>query len=110
MTGVVLVLAGLTCADGGPTMGAALEPVAVDPAACDWEGDWKGCPVRVRKGLLTIRHPQLGHLFLEIVFLPDGFVSCNEPKDGRYALKDGWLVIWLYGETFVLRRAAQRKP
>jgi hypothetical protein len=110
MTGFVLALAGLTCGDGGPGMGAATAPVLVNVAACAWEGEMRTCPVRVSKGLLTIRHPQLGHLFLEIVFLPDGFVSCNEAKDGRYALNHGRLVIWLYGETFILHPAASRKP
>jgi hypothetical protein len=68
------------------------------------------CPVRVSKGLLTIRHPQAGPLFLEVVFLPDGAVLCNGAKDGRYTLNGRRLVIRLYGETLILRPSAPCKP
>jgi hypothetical protein len=40
MTGIVLALAGLTCGDGGPGMGAAREPVTASSDG-SWEGPWK---------------------------------------------------------------------
>jgi hypothetical protein len=49
MTGVVLALAGLTCADGGPVRGPWLAPVSVNFAR-DWEGT---CQLRAGAEVLT---------------------------------------------------------
>ncbi len=40
MTGFMLALAGLTCGDGGPGLGAAATPVAVSLGEGRWEGTW----------------------------------------------------------------------
>jgi hypothetical protein len=58
MTGVVLALAGLTCGDGGPGMGAARESLARSFAGL-WEGAW--C-FRSQEGRAELRDGRL-HIY-----------------------------------------------
>jgi hypothetical protein len=107
--GITLALAGLTAADAGRGLGAAHAPALVNPGACEWEGEMREWRVRVSKGQLMIRHPNLGAYFLEVVFLPNGRVLCNGDTEGRYALAGGTLVIRLYGEVLFLRPSARHR-
>src|SRR5437870_3219307 len=113
MTGMVLALAGLTCGDGGPGIGAATAPVAVDPSGGEWEGE-RYAPfvpfqlrVRLRQGLLCFDDPDsVGPL----AFQPDGMIVCGGKLWGGYARKGGRLVILIDETRSYLRPVVPRKP
>jgi hypothetical protein len=110
MTGIVLALAGLTCGDGGPGVGAAA--VVVDPSSCEWEGELysPGVPhpwrVRLRDGLFCFDDPDP----VSLAFRPDGMIVCGGKPWGRYAVKHGRLVILCDETRSYLRPVSPRKP
>jgi hypothetical protein len=62
MTEIVLALAGLTCGDGGPDLGAGCEPVAFIPRNGEWEGTARlgfheVCEARYSRDRLTLWWP-----------------------------------------------------
>jgi hypothetical protein len=120
MTGVALVLAGLTCADGGPGMGAARETVAVS-----FEGRWvgtveggggKAVPVEWNNTLGSVQVDGVGGVGRFVRTGPGAInlVILEDAYPGTYALAGDRLIlrVAVHGDTlrFTLRRAAPRKP
>jgi hypothetical protein len=117
MTGIVLALAGLTCGDGGPGMGAATAAVWATPRPdVRWEFEERtegGGRVRVclEGGRLSLEWGRRGRAGpVPVVFLPDGsfiFASrrCTYSLDG-----DRLTIRGLGEEPLTLRSAAPRKP
>jgi hypothetical protein len=77
MAGIVLALAGLACGDGGPSMGAAPEPVAREIAG-PWVGRFHeeagpGGPARLSGGPLVLQGPGKAVLYRgEFAYVFDG--------------------------------------
>ncbi len=116
MTGVVLALAGLTCGDGGPGMGAATAPAWVNPCAREWEGHPWGdgrpillCRYRLRKGVLLIEGPRTFAVWTT-VFRPDGALVVRRCETWKYSLSGGRLFLRPGDGLIVLHPAAPRKP
>jgi hypothetical protein len=107
MAGIVLALAGLTCADGGPGAGSALEPVARDVAG-PWVGRFHeaagpGGPARLNGGPLVLRGPGKAVLFGgEFAYVFDGVpvkTSLPNPCHVLYRFEAGQLALCLNPRT-----------
>jgi hypothetical protein len=106
MTGIVLALAGLTCGDGGPGMGAATAAVAPNLV-----GAWKGTvrfngsepyPMEFVKGGMRVHCRWTTLVSCRLVSSPHGGVRLLDgPGDclGAFRLEGGHLGLSLRGEA-----------
>jgi hypothetical protein len=137
MTGVVLTLAGLTCGDGGPGMGAASDAVAFggrlseDFLPGEWKGEgWTGAggpwslslsdgalcghrttplaPGRVESEIFLLR--ELIATGGELRFSPYSSPPTSAKMTLTYRVEGRRLIVRGSGCLFVLHPAAPRKP
>ena len=88
MTGIVLALAGLMCADGGPGMGAATAPVALNPAI-NFGGRWVGTAQRGAEHPVTIEWDNTaGVLILSGAWRADATFKVSGPRAVTLTLEE----------------------
>ncbi|HZY84717.1 MAG TPA: hypothetical protein VFE78_07790 [Gemmataceae bacterium] len=106
MTGIVLALAGLACADGGQGTGAAQEPVAASFAG-EWEGTYSAVgvvytvEVRAKHLWLSVRGGPVGEVPFALVREGEGLVrmemhGCR--SQGVYRLGAGGVLLCVAAE------------
>jgi hypothetical protein len=118
MTGIILALAGLTCGDGGPGMGVARAPVAVN-----FDGNWQGTlhtprgniiPIRLGRGTLALiegritRFPFVVKVTGASTFRVTGFRP--HPCEGIYRFQAGEAILCFGLEPGLRPSAFERGP